>query len=170
MFETKSLAFASAVDADIESIMRIENDPENRNFVWQGTREEHQAEILDPEIYLLVARKKGSEPIVGHVLLHVDNHSEVLEFRRMAITEKGRGYGWETCSGVLRFAFETLRMNRVWLDVYPDNAVGISLYEKLGMHLDGELRQSYKSERGFLNQRVYSMLKSEYATLKDRLR
>ena len=30
------------------------------------------------------------------------------------------------------------------------------------MHRDGMLRQSYKSERGYLDQIVYSMLKGEY--------
>ena len=52
--------------------------------------------------------------------------------------------------------------NRLWLDVYPDNAVGINLYESLGMHKDGILRQNYKAERGYLDQIIYSILRSEY--------
>ena len=30
------------------------------------------------------------------------------------------------------------------------------------MHRDGVLRQNYKSERGYLDQIIYSMLRSEY--------
>jgi len=50
----------------------------------------------------------------------------------------------------------------IGLDAYPDNLIGIRLYESLGMHLDGVLRQNYKSSRGYLDQIIYSMLKTEY--------
>ena len=63
---------------------------------------------------------------------------------------------------LMKYAFETLKFNRFWLDVYPDNAVGIKLYESLGLHRDGVLRQNFKSERGYLDQIIYSMLKEEY--------
>ena len=65
-------------------------------------------------------------------------------------------------AALLRFAFEEMETNRFWLDVYPDNLVGIKLYESLGMHRDGVLRQNYKAERGYLDQIIYSMLRSEY--------
>ena len=51
---------------------------------------------------------------------------------------------------LLKHAFEEMNINRFWLDVYPDNIFGIRLYESLGMNRDGVLRQSYKSERGYL--------------------
>ena len=78
------------------------------------------------------------------------------------MTEKGAGFGEEAMNAIIRFAFEEQNANRFWLDVYPDNHVGIKLYEKLGLHRDGVLRQNYKAERGYLDQIIYSMLKSEY--------
>ena len=49
-------------------------------------------------------------------------------------------------------------MLRFWKDAdepflagcIPDNEIGIRLYESLGMHRDGVLRQNYKAERGYL--------------------
>lgn len=38
----------------------------------------------------------------------------------------------------------------------------LEIYESLGMHKDGVLRQNYKAERGYLDQIIYSMLRSEY--------
>ena len=64
--------------------------------------------------------------------------------------------------GLVMYAFEETETNRLWLDVYPDNISGINLYESLGMHKDGVLRQNYKAERGYLDQIIYSMLRSEY--------
>ena len=64
--------------------------------------------------------------------------------------------------GLVKYAFEETETNRLWLDVYPDNISGINLYESLGMRKDGVLRQNYKAERGYLDQIIYSMLRSEY--------
>ena len=80
------------------------------------------------------------------------------------MTDKGHGYGKEAMRGLIRYAFENTDTNRLWLDVYPDNEIGIKLYESLGMHRDGVLRQNYLAERGYLDQIIYSMLRSEYET------
>ena len=163
MLETKRLVIAEAVEADIEWIIAQESDEENRKFVWIGTREEHRAEIADPAHLLLVFREKDDGEKVGYALVHLDFKSERFELRRIVIALKNRGYGRESIEALMKYAFETLRFNRFWLDVYPDNTVGIALYESLGLHRDGVLRQNYKSERGYLDQIIYSMLREEYA-------
>lgn len=63
---------------------------------------------------------------------------------------------------------ESHKENRdyLWLDVYPDNEIGIKLYESLGMHCDGVLRQNYLAERGYLDQIIYSLLRCEYETFR----
>ena len=163
MLETKRLVIAEAVEADIEWIIAQESDEENRKFVWIGSREEHRAEIADPAHLLLVFREKDDGEKVGYALVHLDFKSERFELRRIVIALKNRGYGRESIEALMKYAFETLRFNRFWLDVYPDNTMGIALYESLGLHRDGVLRQNYKSERGYLDQIIYSMLREEYA-------
>lgn len=168
ILETKRLVIVEAVEADIEWIIAQESDEENRKFVWIGTREEHRAEIADPAHLLLVFREKDDREKddgekVGYALVHLDFKSERFELRRIVIALKNRGYGRESIEALMKYAFETLKFNRFWLDVYPDNAVGIALYESLGLHREGVLRQNYKSERGYLDQIIYSMLREEYA-------
>jgi len=68
--------------------------------------------------------------------------------------------------GILKYCFEVLDMNRFWLDVYTDNEVGINLYKSLDLVYEGTLRSAYKSERGYLDMMVFSMLRSEYEKLK----
>jgi RimJ/RimL family protein N-acetyltransferase len=140
----------------------MEEDPENRNFIWQGTYEEHLEEIGSDSAYLLAFKKKDGDVLVGYCLIRLDKKSEIFELRRIAITEKGKGYGREVMEGIFKFCFEDLHMNRFWLDVYPDNVIGIKLYKSLGMFYEGTHRQSYKSERGYLDQMIFSMLKDEY--------
>ena len=136
LIRTNRLEIYESADQDVDIIIEIESHPENRDFLWIGTPEEHRDEIRDPNHLLLLFR---------------DND-----------TETGKGYGRESMEGLIKYAFEETETNRLWLDVYPDNPVGIRLYESLGMHKDGVLRQNYKAERGYLDQIIYSMLRSEY--------
>lgn len=160
--ETKRLSIVEATAADVGTIIEIESHKDNRDFIWIGTEEQHLSEIVDPNHLLLLFRTKEDGRIVGYALVRIDWKSEVFELRRIAITEKGMGFGREAMEAIMRFAFTELGTNRFWLDVYPDNLIGIRLYESLGMHRDGVLRQNYKSTRGYLDQIIYSMLKSEY--------
>jgi RimJ/RimL family protein N-acetyltransferase len=162
MIETDSLYITDAQETDIAAIMELEKHKDNRNFIWQGTYEEHKKEIESDDYILQVFNKKENGETIGFALIFLDKKSERFELRRIAVSEKGKGYGREALTALIKFAFEELQMNRFWLDVYPDNKVGIKLYEGIGMHKDGVLRQNYKSERGYLDMIVYSILKDEY--------
>ena len=162
MIETNRLWIAEAEVSDIKTLIELEAHPENRDFLWIGTFEEHLRELRDPNHLLLTFREKSDNRIVGYGLARLNLQSEIFELRRIAISEKRKGYGREAMEALLKYAFEERQINRFWLDVYPDNVYGISLYESLGMHKDGVLRQNYKAERGYLDQIIYSMLSSEY--------
>lgn len=162
MLETSRLYLKKAEEDDIPSIMEMERNRDNSDFVWQGTHDEHRAEIEGKDFFLFVAKQKEDNKTVGFILNYVDRKSEKFELRRIVISRKGVGYGREVMDALFKFAFEELKVNRFWLDVYPDNHIGIKLYEGAGMHRDGVLRQNYKSDRGYLDQIVYSILKSEY--------
>lgn len=162
MIKTSRLNIVEAEEADIDTIIQIESHKDNRDFLWIGTYDEHKWEIEDPNHRLLVFRTKDNKKTVGYALIRLDFKSEIFELRRIAITEKGIGYGKEAMLSLFAYAFNDLNVNRFWLDVYPDNSIGIKLYESLGMHCDGVLRQNYKAERGYLDQIIYSLLKSEY--------
>lgn len=162
MISTDRLFLIDAKETDIEKIMEMERHEDNRNFIWQGTYDEHKTEIENDDCMLLLINEKDNCETVGFALIYIDRKSEKFELRRIAVTKKGVGYGRELLSSLIKFSFEELKMNRFWLDVYEDNHVGIKLYESVGLHKDGVLRQNYKSERGYLDMIVYSMLKSEY--------
>lgn len=162
MIKTDRLNILEATSADIDEIIALEEHKDNRDFLWIGTREEHQEEIEDPNHLLLIFKEKSENKTVGYALIRLNKKSEVFELRRIAISDKRKGYGREAMEALFNYAFRELNINRFWLDVYPDNVFGIKLYESLGMHRDGVLRQNYKAERGYLDQIIYSMLKQEF--------
>ena len=144
LFETDRLNIDEVTPEEIDEVIQIESDRENRDYLWIGTAEEHAEEIEDPNHLLLIFHDKQSGETKGYALIRLNFKSHIFEIRRIAITEK-------------------TDTNRLWLDVYPDNEIGIKLYESLGMHCDGVLRQNYLAERGYLDQIIYSILRSEYA-------
>lgn len=162
MMETNRLLLTQATPEDIETIMTFEQDPENRKFVFRGTYEEHLREIDDPNVGIYVVRKKESQQAIGFLIYDLDLESERFELRRVAISEKNQGFGRELFNRVFEHAFEELHMNKLWLDVYHDNEVGIHFYESLGMVREGVLRQNHKEDRGMMDQIIYSVLKDEY--------
>lgn len=162
IIKTNRLNIDLAVEEDIGRIIELESHPENRDYLWIGTVEEHKDEIKDPNHILAVFKEQESGQIIGYALIRLDFKSHIFEVRRIAIDRKGEGFGMESMNALIKYAFEELETNRLWLDVYPDNVIGIKLYESLGMHRDGILRQNYKSERGYLDQIIYSILREEY--------
>lgn len=114
--------------SDIESIIEPESHKDNRDYLWIGTEEEHIEEIQDPNHLLPVFREKSDSRIIGYALVRRNKKSEIFELRRIAISEKGKGYGKEAMRALIKTAFEEMNINRFWLDVYPDNATGIKLY------------------------------------------
>lgn len=162
MITTERLNIIEATEADIPAIIELEEHKENRDYLFIGTYEEHKEEIASPNYLLWIFRKKEDDAIVGYAFAQLDFKSDRFLLRRIAISEKGVGYGKEALKALIKYAFEKMNMNRFWLDVYPFNPVGIKLYESLGMKRDGIMRQNYKDERGYLDQMVYSILREEY--------
>lgn len=162
LFLTDRLQCVSAEEADIPEIMEIEHDPENSKYIFTGEFAEHRGEIEREDVLLIAIRPKGERRLVGYVIIDLDFESDWFEIRRIAFSEKNQGYGRETLDGLLRYAFEERKVNKVWLEAYADNKVGRHLYESMGFHIDGVLRQHHREERGLMDQVQYSMLQGEY--------
>lgn len=162
LVETERLIIREAREDDIEAVIELETDEENRPYLWVDDYTGHKGYIDSKEHILFLITKKESDETIGYGLVQLDFESEIFQLRRIAISEKGKGYGKESMIGVFEYAFENMKMNRLWLDVYPFHQVGINLYESLGMNMDGVLRENFKDERGYLDQIIYSMLRDEY--------
>ncbi|OPL07624.1 MAG: hypothetical protein AVO33_04410 [delta proteobacterium ML8_F1] len=163
LYETQRLKITEATPSDIPYIMDLERQPENRDYVFQGTYEDHLQEINSPEKLLaLVTPKTGNLP-KGFFIAVLDPDSHVLELKRIVIETKNQGFGREVILGLMAYAFTTLDINRLWLDVFTDNPRGIHLYESLGMVSEGTKRQAYLAPSGeYKSQIIYSLLREEF--------
>ncbi len=159
-FNTKRIIATEAKPEDIPYIIELEKNPENSRFVWLGTTEQHEREINDPNIYLMIFYHEDQK--IGYMLGEV-HPSKTFELRRIVIEKKHQGFGKEVMVGIFGFIFEDLKLHRLWLDVYPDNKVGIHLYESLGMRREGHFKESYlQDDTEWRDQLIYAILEDEY--------
>ncbi|WP_100401667.1 GNAT family N-acetyltransferase [Bacillus sp. FJAT-42315] len=105
----------------------------------------------------------------GNLLLFYNplHHSAFFQIYLGEPKSRGKKLGYYSLIAVLEYAFETLKLNRIWLQVFPDNKNAINLYEKLGFVREGVERESHYSNSLFKDQLRYSILKREWMIRKE---
>lgn len=152
---------------DIEAI--IEFEVANSGWIHHYPKEKHVALLTDEDCLHLSVKRLDNDRLAGHVIAFgVTSPDRVFEFRRIAINEKGSGFGRETVGLLKRICFEELGFHRMWLDVYDDNERAIRLYESEGFVYEGTLRENRKTADRYRSQRIYSMLETEYRAKSQR--
>lgn len=76
--------------------------------------------------------------------------------------EWGKGYGTEATRLVVGYGFETLNLNRVWLEVIEDNARGKRAYERVGFRTEGVLRQRAFREGRYWDAILMALLREDW--------
>ncbi|WP_435923871.1 GNAT family N-acetyltransferase [Paenibacillus sp. DYY-L-2] len=75
----------------------------------------------------------------------------------------GRGYMSEALRMVLAYGYGTMGLNRIEALVDPRNTASRELLRAFGFREEGLLREYQKTENGFVDLLMYSLLKREYA-------
>lgn len=79
--------------------------------------------------------------------------------------DRGRGLGTEALQLLARFAFETLGLERIELEVHMQNAAAIRCYEKAGFVLEGIKRHAYYNDGAFSDLGMMSLLRQDWQSL-----
>ncbi len=118
-------------EQDLEFVLKLEADPETARFIHPWLIDEHRAAIDDPSVAHSIVEHAELQLPVGFVILR-GLGTEVLELRRIAISEKGRGYGTHALGLVKDAVFGELGARRLWLDVYDFNERARLIYDAEG--------------------------------------
>jgi diamine N-acetyltransferase len=151
-------------EADLDAVLTMERDKVNAPTIRQWPREKHRAAIADPSIAHLAVRATADDRIVGFiVLVGLDDPDGNVEFKRIVIAEKDKGFGRAAVRQIKNLAFTELGAHRLWLEVMRDNAPAIRLYQSEGFTHEGIHRQSIRRDDTYADLVVMSMLASEFA-------
>jgi RimJ/RimL family protein N-acetyltransferase len=177
--ETARLVLKPHTLANAEKLNAWENDPEllyynddqpedripesledTRIFLERITQNEERSRILHYAIHL----KADGELIGNGMIGFIDRYNRSC---RLGITigEKrlwGLGLAKEALAAVIAYCFETLHMNRIGAEVYAFNERSIRLFEGLGFHREGVVRQAVLKDGGFSDEYLYGLLRGEW--------
>jgi diamine N-acetyltransferase len=158
-----NIRLVRTTEDDLDFVLSAEQSSENRAFVTVWTREQHLDALASEDLSHLIIENSAEGSRVGYIILAglADAHQSI-EFRRIVVTEKGKGYGKEALRVVKRLAFEELKAHRLWLDVKEHNVRARHLYEAEGFVAEGVLRECIKTDDGFESLVLMSILSSEY--------
>ncbi len=147
------------------------NDPEVSRYllVYRPMTLAVEEEFLsrlnrDDDLVLGLVLRDGDRLIGGIGLHNIDQRCRRASFG-ILIGDKaawGKGYGSEATRLMLRHAFETLNLNRVWLHVYEYNQRGIRAYEKVGFRREGVLRQDTFRDGRYWDTIAMAVLREEW--------
>ena len=148
---------------DLPYVLSAEADDDNRRFIAVWPEEQHRAALDDTNIeHLIIASQPHSHPIGFVMLAGLQGEHRSIEFMRIVVTDKGKGYGRAAVRAIKRRAFETLSAHRLWLDVKEQNTRARAVYEREGFRYEGTLRECLQGPDGFESLVVMSILEHEY--------
>ena len=160
---TEPVRLRPTAEEDLAFVMDAERHEENSPFVVWWARDRHQDTLSNEDQAHLILERTEDARAVGYVILAgLANVDASIEFLRIVVTEKGRGYGRAALRLVKKLAFEELGAHRLWLDVKEYNHRARRAYESEGFVVEGTLRECLKAGDAFESLVVMSILESEH--------
>lgn len=116
---------------ELEKLDAMDRQVHARGYVVQTGIETHRQYFDDPCItYLNILDSRGE--FCGYFILVLEPDTGSIEFRRILVDQHRRGVGQAAIIEMEKYCKNIFQIDRIWLDVFEDNAVGIHIYEKLG--------------------------------------
>lgn len=122
------LAFAKI--EDIPSFVEFESSGDTSRFVSCYAFERHIEEMNNPTVQYLSITVDNM--LVGFIILSLEPDNKSIEFRRIVINSKGKGFGQKAIHLMEEFCKSHYNVERIWLDVYEDNHRAQHVYKKSG--------------------------------------
>jgi len=155
------LEFRDSIPGHVDQILAMEAG--DQHFICSYSRQRHLECMASEEERHLSIFREGSELPVGFIILRqINNPHRALEFRRIVIADKGKGYGRQALQWIKHYCFEELGFHRLWFDVFTFNRRAIHLYESEGFIREGTLRDALLVAGHYRSLHLYSMLSEDY--------
>lgn len=76
--------------------------------------------------------------------------------------DRGRGHGTDTLEAIIAFGFDSLRLERIWLDVFDFNPGARRVYERVGFKHEGVQRHAIFVDGHFFDDHRMAILSGEW--------
>lgn len=162
-----------AKESDLNDYFTFLHDPEMTRLTGlQGefTRDEIASWIREISVInndrvdFMIILKRTNELLGEVVLNEIDliNRSANIRIGIQGTQHRGKGYGTEAMIQMLGYGFNTLKLHRIHLGVYPFNPRAIRVYEKIGFKREGLQRDALYIDGIFHDMITMSILEDEF--------
>lgn len=148
--------------SDIDTIVSMEKDNENSQFIVPNSKDEHFSLMTDENVEHLLLKSETNKTIGFVILVGLKNLNKSIELRRIVMKEKGKGFGRMAIKKLKRYCFEKLNCHRLWLDVLETNERAKYLYRSEGFKEETTLKDAVLIKGKFNKLILMSILKDEY--------
>lgn len=176
ILETNDLIIRPSEWEDLKDFYVWERLPEVTEFfsirdgqTMEDLVRKYVADERDPKAkqFTILLREKDSTRKIGRIVLADIEKGWKGEIWRIYIGDKslrGKGYGRQAMEAVMRYCFDVLGFERLYLDHYTGNPAG-KLYLSLGFRYEGVLRKNCRKNGILYDVHLMSMLREEYEAL-----
>lgn len=184
MLQTSRLHLRELNLHDCPALQEIESDPlvtrylsfdprtlaEIRTYIETALRDQQSSPRLtyDFAITLLPATARGlsfaPDALIGRCGLAIrrPEHREAIVWYELHPAATRHGYAFEAATAVLEFGFQELNLHRIWADCDPRNLASCRVAQRLGMLLEGQVRENYFLKGEWCSTAIYGMLEHEW--------
>ena len=131
---------------------------------WIGTHEKKSQE--GTEIVFAITHKTEKYLIGAIGISQINTQFEKAEIGYwIGKPYWNKGYCTEAVQAVLKYCFESLKLNKVYAAHFINNPPSGRVMQKAGMKKEGVLRQNVKKGEEYFDTPVYGILRSEYLAI-----
>ncbi len=163
------------VPEDLEALRCWRNRPDYRQFFREHrditpTMQQNWYEktvLKDERVHMFAITDQANERLLGACgLCYIDEHNRSADFSiylgadDLYIDQK---FAPDTGKLLLRYGFETLKLHRIWAEIYEIDSAKQALLPSLGFVLDGRHREAHRMESGrYVDCLFYGLLADDY--------
>lgn len=178
--ETERLILRDFVEDDCHAMLAYNSDPLylRYNDSIEGTQERVQEFIgwflaqqkEDPRIkFQLAVTLKSNNLLIGNCGVRMDAVNSVEANIGYELDPKhwNNGYATEAARTIVDFGFTRFGVHRIWADCIAENTGSIHVLGKLGMKLEGRLREHKYFKARWWDTLIYAILADEWEAHKQ---
>ncbi|MHA1976239.1 MAG: GNAT family N-acetyltransferase [Candidatus Hodarchaeales archaeon] len=175
MLEGSNLILRGLELNDVEELMKHWNNAEHRKYILNKVPQSREEEIewikhgwqirSEGKGYIFAIIHKESHLYIGHLGLDIKDRISGRGSLGIAIFNKeywNKGYGTESMRLIVDYAFKTLNLHSVELELYADHPQAQRCYEKVGFKVVGRHREAYYNEGKYVDSVIMDLLKTEW--------
>ncbi|MCX4190249.1 UDP-4-amino-4,6-dideoxy-N-acetyl-beta-L-altrosamine N-acetyltransferase [Methylophaga sp. OBS3] len=157
---------------DAELVLEWRNHPEIKRYMYTSQEiglQEHmewfERMMLNSCVHLMIYEQQ--EIPLGFVNINYSKHSHVAEWGFYVCPSAPKGTGRKLASATFEYAFNKLKLHKVFGEVMSVNERSILFHKNLGFIEEGRLREQYFNGQNYYDVICFGLLAAEWKKIDE---